>query len=137
MNLGRPDGERWFGEVQTLRGVLLRVASAAYRGARRIDLREWCELRPGDPDTAVPTKRGVVVATRHLPRLLALLHAAARDAISRGDVKADAFTAAGVVVAPPQASESTVQHEAEKILEQHGSRKTTVDHETPKRVSRP
>ena len=86
------------GAIGQGRGYDMRVTTDEFQGRERLDLRTWCEFRPGDPDSAQPTKKGVNVPASRLPELLAILKRAEAELIRSGHLKAADYTAAGMTV---------------------------------------
>lgn len=87
---------RYYGAIPKCRGVDIRVQRSEFRGKPRLDIREHFEFRPGDPDSASPTKKGVNVPVQDLPRLLALLKAAEADALTGGLLELEDYEDAGL-----------------------------------------
>ncbi len=87
-----------YAEIPRGRGFVLRVASEHYQGHPRVDCRIWYEVRPGSPDTRRPTPKGINLALRDLPGVLAALQAAAADALAAGHLRPEQFTRAGLSV---------------------------------------
>lgn len=87
-------------EWTTGRGFALRVSRSDWRGRARVDVRMFFEVRPGDPDTRQPTKKGISAVIEDLPRLLAALHKIEADAIREGQLGPEDYENAGLP-APP------------------------------------
>lgn len=75
---------QFYGAIPKTRGVELRAERSEFRGKPRFDLREYYEFRPGDPDSARPTKKGVNLPVRDLPALQALIREAVADCLTAG-----------------------------------------------------
>jgi hypothetical protein len=82
-----PSGARIYAELPKGRGFVLRIGQEHYQGHPRVDCRVWYETRPGDPDTRRPTPKGINLALRDLPGVLAALQ-----------LKPEQFTRAGLSV---------------------------------------
>lgn len=82
--MSEPTKERYYGAIPKARGIEIRVQRSEFRGKARLDVREHYEFRPGDPDSARPTKRGISIPVRDLPRLMAALKAAEADCLTAG-----------------------------------------------------
>ena len=80
------------------RGFEMRVTTDRFQGRERLDLRTWAEYRPGDPDSAQPTKKGVNIPVAKLPELLAILKRAEAELIRSGHLKDADYTAAEMTV---------------------------------------
>jgi len=51
--------DRIIDEIPTGRGFAIRISRTEWRGRARADIRHCFEVRPGDPDTRQPTKKGL------------------------------------------------------------------------------
>lgn len=91
---------RFFGAIPAGRGFEVRVERTTFRQRPRIDIRLHYEYRIGDPDSARPTKKGIAIELRHLPRLRQLLEAAERDAVEAGLLRPHHYERAGVEPLP-------------------------------------
>ena len=87
-------------DIPTGRGFALRVSRSTFRGRERLDIRHYFEVRPGDPDTRQPTKKGVNVPLDLLPALLAALHAVEAEALAAGLLEPEDYENAGLPVPP-------------------------------------
>jgi hypothetical protein len=85
-------------EITTGRGFAVRISCNTWRGNPRVDVRHVFEVRPGDPDTRQPTRKGVSLPLDLLPRLLAALHAIEAAAIAAGELLAEDYGNAGLPV---------------------------------------
>lgn len=92
---------RWYGAIKKVRGVDVQVQRSEFRGKARLDVREFFELRPGDPDSARPTKKGISLPVQDLPRLMALLKAAEADCLTHGLLELEDYEEADLP-APPE-----------------------------------
>lgn len=97
-------GSRWYGAIPKVRGVDIQVSRSEFRGKARLDVREHYEFRPGDPDSARPTKKGVSIPVQDLPRLMGLLKAAEADCLTLGLLELKDYTDAGIEL-PPELEE--------------------------------
>ena len=86
------------GGISQGRGFEMRVTTDQFQGRERLDLRTWAEYRPGDPDSAQPTKKGVNLPVSRLPELLAILKRAEAELIRSGHLKPNDYAAAGMPV---------------------------------------
>ena len=86
------------GGISQGRGFEMRATTDRFQGRERLDLRTWCEFRPGDPDSAQPTRKGVNVPVTKLPELLAILKRAEAELIRRGHLKPQHYRDAGLPV---------------------------------------
>lgn len=92
--------DRIIDEIPTGRGFAVRIARTEWRGKARVDVRHVFEVRPGDPDTRQPTRKGVSLPLDLLPRLLAGLHQIEADAITAGELLPEDYENEGLE-APP------------------------------------
>jgi len=83
--------DRIIDEIPTGRGFAIRISRTTWRGKARADVRHCFEVRPGDPDTRQPTRKGISLPLDLLPRLLAGLHQIERDAIAAGELRAEDY----------------------------------------------
>ena len=94
------DLRRWdvrvFVAINKARGYCIQVTQERFRGRERLDVREWYETRPGNPDTRRPTPNGISVGLNKIPALRAALEAAEKDALERGHLCEQDYRAAGV-----------------------------------------
>jgi hypothetical protein len=90
------DRSKWYGAIPKVRGVGVQVQRSEFRGKARLDIREHYEFRPGDPDSARPTKKGISIPIRDLPRLMKLLNAAEADALRLGLLELEDYDEAGI-----------------------------------------
>ena len=86
------------GGVSQGRGFEMRVTTDRFQDRERLDLRTWAEYRPGDPDSAQPTKKGVNLPVAKLPELLAILKRAEAELIRTGRLKPQHYRDAGLPV---------------------------------------
>lgn len=91
----------WYGEIPKTRGVTIQTTVDSFRGRVRVDVREYVEARPGDPDTRQPTPRGISLPLDRLPRLLDALRAAEADALRDGLLRAEDYDDARPEAQPP------------------------------------
>lgn len=87
-------------EIPKARGYAVRVSRDRFRDRERIDVREFYEVRPGDPDTRQPTKKGISLPIDQLPQLRAALEEAERGALAAGLLEVEGYTNAGLPVPP-------------------------------------
>lgn len=83
-----------FGTVPTRIGEI-RVARAAFLGRARIDVREYFTDSTGE---LRPTRKGINIAVPELPRLMAAVAAAERDAIAAGLLLPEDYENAGLPI---------------------------------------
>ena len=88
--------DRIVDEIETGRGFAVRVARTTWRGKNRVDVRQVFEVRPGDPDSRQPTRRGVSLRLEYLPRLLAALRRIEAEAIEAGELLPEDYENAGL-----------------------------------------
>lgn len=88
--------DRLIGFIPSGRGYQVRVRFTDFRQRPRLDIRLHYEYRPGDPDSGIPTRKGIAVAVHHLPQLRQLLEEAERDAVERGLLRPHHYRSAGV-----------------------------------------
>jgi hypothetical protein len=89
---------RPYAEIPTGRGFALRVSRSVFRGRHRVDVRHLFEVRPGDPDTRQPTKKGANVPIDLLPQLRAALQAIEADALREGLLEPEDYTDNGLAL---------------------------------------
>jgi hypothetical protein len=74
----------------------VRVCRDTFRGHPLVDLRHY--YKPEGETDLVPTKRGVAIAVRDLPRMRAALEEAEADALREGLLEEQDYEVAGLAV---------------------------------------
>lgn len=82
--MSRPPKSHFYGSVSKGRGLEIRAERSEFRGKPRFDIRVYYEFRPGDPDSARPTKKGINIPVRDLPALQALIGKAVAECLTAG-----------------------------------------------------
>ena len=83
-------------DVRRPAGEFYRITLCVFRCTARLDVREYVERRPGDPESAQPTEKGLNVPVDLIPRMRQALQEAEVTALADHDLTNWDYTRAGL-----------------------------------------